>query len=127
MEYQNRQIASDVYMGVPDNEHKVSSERYLLDFKNIEAEDVVFIFLNMMDNWLRTIITSLDKKERLRKLERFLYRWNVWTETNLEIDNPFYLYDMLSDMSVSSNTTELFVNFKKLYCVFTKCSMEQSS
>ena len=66
----------------------------------------------MMDNWLRTIITSLDKKERLRKLERFLYRWNIWTETNLEIDNPFYLYDMLSDMSVSSNTTELFVNFK---------------
>ena len=60
MEYQNRQIASDVYMGVPDNEHKVSSERYLLDFKNIEAEDVVFIFLNMMDNWLKTIITSLD-------------------------------------------------------------------
>lgn len=127
MEYQNRQIASDVYMGVPDNEYKVSSERYLLDFKNIEAEDVVFIFLNMMDNWLRTIITSLDKKERLRKLERFLYRWNIWTETNLEIDNPFYLYDMLSDMSVSSNTTELFVNFKKLYCVFTKCSIEQSS
>ena len=37
MEYQNRQIASDVYMGVPDNEYKVSSERYLLDFKNIEA------------------------------------------------------------------------------------------
>ena len=34
---------------------------------------------------------------------------------------------MLSDMSVSSNTTELFVNFKKLYCVFTKCSIEQSS
>ena len=71
MEYQNRQIASDVYMGAPDNEYKVSSERYLLDFKNIEAEDVVSIFLNMMDNWLRTIITSLDKKERLRKLERF--------------------------------------------------------
>ena len=48
MEYQNRQIASDVYMGAPDNEYKVSSERYLLDFKNIEAEDVVSIFLNMI-------------------------------------------------------------------------------
>lgn len=101
-------------------------DKYWLDFKNIESEDVVFVFLDMMDQWLRKILMNIPKKERIIKLERFLYRWNIWTETNLEMDNQFYLYDMLTDMSVSSNTSELFVNFKKLYCIFTKCSCEGS-
>jgi len=102
-------------------------EKYWLDFKNIECEDIVFVFLDMMDQWLRKILMNIPKKERIVKLERFLYKWTIWTETNLEMDNQFYLYDMLTDMSVSSNTSELFVNFKKLYCIFTKCSFEQSS
>ena len=102
-------------------------DKYSLDFKNIESEDIVFVFLDMMDQWLRKILMNIPKKERIFKLERFLYKWTIWTETNLEIDDPFYLYDMLTDMSVSSNTSELFVNFKKLYCIFTKCSCEQSS
>ena len=62
-------------------------EKYWLDFKNIDSEDIVFVFLDMMDQWLRKILMNIPKKERIVKLERFLYRWNIWTETNLEMDN----------------------------------------
>ena len=101
-----------------------------LDFKNINSKDVVLVFMNMVDEWLKVILVNIPHNQRIYRLNRFVYRLSIWNEMNLENNNPYYFHDILKEMSYLTNsdlpTKELFLNFKKVFCIYSQTGCEQS-
>lgn len=101
-----------------------------LDFKNIDSNHVVLVFMNMLDQWLKLILSKIPHNQRVYRLNRFVYRLSIWNEMNIEYNNPYYFSDILREMSYLTNSdlpnNELFLNFKKVFCIYGQILSEQS-
>ena len=101
-----------------------------LDFKNINSKDIVLVFMNMVDEWLKVILVNIPHNQRIYRLNRFVYRLSIWNEMNIENNDPYYFHDILKEMSYLTNsdlpTKEFFLNFKKVFCIYSKTYCEES-
>lgn len=113
---------NDTYETIDSNEQ--------MDFKNIDSNVVLIVFMNMVDEWLKVILSKIPHNQRVYRLNRFVYRLSIWNEMNIEYNNLYYFYDILKEVSYSTNSdllnNELFLNFKKVFCIYAKILSEQS-